>query len=133
MGAPKRSNTGATSTCSRRRGRPASWISASDVALAAVRAFEKDITGHHEFAGPDRETFDGAYVRLARGRRRKLWVLHPPLVSLRVPGLIFGEMRELANMFALFDAVGYAADPAPLRERFGRKRSKSGRVSRTPG
>lgn len=101
-----------------RQRRSASWISASDVALAAVRAFEKDITGHHELAGPDRETFDGAYLRLARVRRRKIWVLHPPLVSLRVPGLIFGEMRELANMFAFFDAVGYAADPAPLRERF---------------
>lgn len=101
-----------------RQRRPASWISASDVALAAVRAFEKDITGHHELAGPDRETFDGAYLRLARVRRRKIWVLHPPLTSSRVPGLIFGEMRELANMFALFDTVGYAADPAPLRERF---------------
>jgi hypothetical protein len=38
---------------------------------------------------------------------------------LRIPGLIFGEVRELANMFALFDAAGYAADPAFLREGFG--------------
>jgi uncharacterized protein YbjT (DUF2867 family) len=102
-----------------RQRRPASWISASDVALAAVRAFEKNITGRHELAGPDLETFDGAYARLARARERKVWVLHPPLASLRVPGLILSEARELANMSALFDAVGYAADPAPLRETFG--------------
>ena len=102
-----------------RQRRPASWISASDVALAAVRAFEKDITGRHELAGPDLETFDGAYARLAGVWGRKIRVLHPPLASLRLPGLIFGEVRELANMFALFDTAGYAADPAPLRETFG--------------
>jgi len=98
--------------------RPASWISASDVALAAVRAFEKGITGRHELAGPDFETFDGAYARLAQAWGRKIRVLHPPLASLRVPGLVLGEVRELADMFSLFDAAGYAADPAPLRERF---------------
>ena len=102
-----------------RQRRPASWISASDVALAAVRAFEKDIPGRYELAGPDLETFDGAYARLAEARRRKIRVLHPPLASLRIPGLVLGEARELANMSALFDAAGYAADPAPLRERFG--------------
>ncbi len=102
-----------------RQRRPASWISASDVALAAARAFEKNITGRHELAGPDLETFDGAYARLARSQGRKIRVLHPPLASLRVPGIIFSEARELANMSALFDAVSYAADPAPLRETFG--------------
>ncbi len=102
-----------------RQRRPASWISASDVALAAVRAFEKTITGRHELAGPDLETFDGAYARLARSQGRKIQVLHPPLASLRVPGLVVDELRELASMSALFDAEGYAADPAPLRETFG--------------
>lgn len=101
-----------------RQRRPASWISASDVALAAVRTFEKNITGRHELAGPDLETFDGAYDRLARAWGRKIRVIHPPLVSLRLPGLVLNEVRELANMSALFDAVGYAADPTPLRETF---------------
>ena len=96
-----------------------SWISASDVALAAVRAFERGITGRHELAGPDLETFDGAYARLGRAQGRKILVLHPPLALMRLPGLLLGEVQELANMFALFDAAGYAADPSPLRERFG--------------
>ncbi len=43
--------------------RAISWISASDVALAATRAFERGITSHHGLAGPDRETFDSAYGR----------------------------------------------------------------------
>jgi uncharacterized protein YbjT (DUF2867 family) len=98
--------------------RPISWISASDVALAATRAFERSITGRHELTGPDRETFDSAYGRLARVQERKIQVLHPPLALMRVPGLVLDEVRELANMFALFDAAGYAADPTPLRERF---------------
>ncbi len=102
-----------------RQRRPMAWISASDVALAAVRAFEGDITGHHELAGPSRKTFDGAYSVLSRVWGKKVRVFHPPLASLRVPGLVFSEVRELANMFALFDAAGYAADPAPLLETFG--------------
>ena len=102
-----------------RQRRPMAWIAASDVALAAVRTFERDITGRHELAGPDRETFDGAYSVLSRVWGKKIRVLHPPLASLRVPGLVFSEVQELANMFALFDAAGYAADPAPLRARFG--------------
>lgn len=102
-----------------RQRRPASWISASDVALAAVRAFEKNITGRHELAGPDLKTFDEAYEVLSRARERKVQVLHPPLALVRIPGLVLEEVRELANMFALFDAAGYAADPTPLRETFG--------------
>ena len=102
-----------------RQKHPASWISASDVALAAVQAFLEDITGRYELAGPDLESFDGAYARLARTQGRKIPVLHPPLALMRFPGLLLSEVRELANMFAFFDAVGYAADPTPLRERFG--------------
>lgn len=101
-----------------RQRRPASWISASDVALAALRAFQRDITGRHELAGPDLKTFDGAYAALSRVRGR-IHTLHPPLWSLRIPGLFLEEVRELANMSAFFDTVGYAADPVPLRETFG--------------
>ncbi len=36
---------------------------------------------------------------------------------MRVPGLVLEEVRELTNMFALFDAAGYAVDPTLLRER----------------
>jgi uncharacterized protein YbjT (DUF2867 family) len=99
--------------------RPASWISASDVALAAARAFERNIIGRHDLAGTDEGTFDEAYAVLSRARDRKIRVLHPPIALVRVPGLFLGEARELANMFALFDAVGYAADPLALREKFG--------------
>ena len=51
-----------------RQRRPVSWISAGDAALAAVRAFERDITGRHEIAGPDTATFDEAYRRLSAAR-----------------------------------------------------------------
>ncbi len=98
--------------------RPISWISASDVALAAARAFERGITGRHELAGPDQETFESAYGRLARVQGRRIQIIHPPLALMRVPGLVLEEVRELTNMFALFDAAAYAADPTPLRERF---------------
>ena len=101
-----------------RQQKPASWISASDVALAAVRAFERGITGRHELAGPDRETFDDAHARLARVQE-KIRVLHPPLALMHVPGLVSEEVRELANMFTLFDTAGYAPDPTPLRDKFG--------------
>ncbi len=38
---------------------------------------------------------------------------------MRVGGRFSSAVEELAGMFALFDAVGYAADPAPLGDVFG--------------
>jgi len=102
-----------------RQRRLVSWISAGDAALAAVRAFERDITGRHELAGPDVATFDEAYHRLSAVRDRKIFVLHPPLSAMRLAGRFSPVVEELAGMFALFDAAGYATDPAPLRDDFG--------------
>jgi uncharacterized protein YbjT (DUF2867 family) len=102
-----------------RQRRPAGWISASDVARAAVRAFEKDITGRYELAGPDRCTFDEAYARLARAWARKIRVLHPPLFTMRLAGRFSPQVEELASMFALFEAAGYASHSPALRENFG--------------
>jgi len=95
------------------------WISADDAALAAVRAFERDITGRHELAGPDAATFDEAYRLLSAVRGGGIFVLHPPLPAGRVAGRFSPAVEELAPMFALFDAVGDAPDPAPLRDVFG--------------
>jgi len=47
---------------------PVRWISADDAARAAARAFERDITGRHELAGPETATFDEAYRLLSRAR-----------------------------------------------------------------
>ena len=102
-----------------RQRRPVTWISASDVARAAVRALERDITGRHEVAGPDTATFDEAYRRLSRVWGREITVLHPPLSAMRLVGRFASPVEEVANLFALFDAAGYAADPATLRETFG--------------
>jgi uncharacterized protein YbjT (DUF2867 family) len=102
-----------------RQRRPVRWISAADVALAAVRAFERNITGRHELAGPDAATFDEAYRRLSAVRGRRIIVLHPPLPAMRLAGRFSAPVEELAGMFALFDAAGYATDPAPLRDVFG--------------
>jgi uncharacterized protein YbjT (DUF2867 family) len=102
-----------------RQRRQVRWISAGDAALAAVRAFERDITGRHEIAGPDTATFDEAYRRLSAVRGRRIIVLHPPLPVMRVAGRFSAPVEELAGMFALFDAAGYATDPAPLRDVFG--------------
>jgi uncharacterized protein YbjT (DUF2867 family) len=117
-----------------RQSRPVSWISASDVARAAVRAFQRDITGRHELAGPDSGTFDEAYSRLARVRGRRIVVLHPPLFSMMLPGRLVPYVGDLARMFAFFDSAGYAADPAPLRDFFGVEaltiEEWAGRVSR---
>jgi uncharacterized protein YbjT (DUF2867 family) len=95
------------------------WISADDAALAAARAFERDITGRHKLAGPDAATFDEAYRLLSAVRSGRIFVLHPPLPAVRVAGRFSPAVEELAQMFALFDAVGYATDPAPLRDVFG--------------
>ncbi len=98
---------------------PLSWISARDIARAAVRAFQEDVLGRHEIAGPETITFDDAFERLGRGRGKKIWTLHVPLISLSVPGRFSSYTRELANMMAFFDAVGFATDPSVLRETFG--------------
>jgi uncharacterized protein YbjT (DUF2867 family) len=102
-----------------RQRRPVSWIAARDIARAAVRAFERDITGRHEIAGPDTTTFDGAFERLGRARGRRIRTLHPPLIAMRVPGRVVPYVRELADMMALFDVAGYAANPSTLRDTFG--------------
>jgi uncharacterized protein YbjT (DUF2867 family) len=102
-----------------RQRRTVSWISVGDVALAAVRAFERDITGLHELAGPDSCTFDEAYSRLARAWGTRITVLHPPLFTMRLPGLLLPHVGDLARMFAFFDAALYVIDPAPLRDLFG--------------
>lgn len=99
--------------------RPAGWIPASDVARAATRAFERDVTGRHELAGPDVATFDEAYRRLSRVWGRRILVLHPPIAAARLAGRLSLAVEELANMFALFDAAGYASDSTALRETFG--------------
>jgi uncharacterized protein YbjT (DUF2867 family) len=102
-----------------RQRRPVSWIAARDIARAAVRAFQADILGRHELAGPDTTTFADAFERLARGRGKGIQVLHVPLISLRIPGRASPYLRELANMMAFFDTVGFAADPSVLRDTFG--------------
>jgi uncharacterized protein YbjT (DUF2867 family) len=95
------------------------WISADDAALAAVRAFERDITGRHEIGGPDAATFDEAYRLLSAVRGGRIFVLHPPLPAVRLAGRFSPTVEELAEMFTVFDAVGYETDPAPLRDVFG--------------
>ena len=102
-----------------RQRRPARWISVDDVARAAVRALERDVTGRHELAGPDTATFDEAYRRLSRVWSRRIVVLHPPLATMRLAGRCSAPVEELANMFALFDDAGYASDSPGLRETFG--------------
>ncbi len=102
-----------------RQRRPISLIAARDIARAAVRAFQEDVLGRHEIAGPEVVTFDDAFERLGRGRGKKIWMLHVPLISLSVPGRFSSYTRELANMMAFFDAVGFATDPSVLRETFG--------------
>jgi hypothetical protein len=46
-------------------------------------------------------------------------VLHVPLTALQLARRASSYTRELANMMALFDAEGFAADPTILRETFG--------------
>lgn len=118
-----------------RQRRTASWISASDVARAALRAFERDITGRHEIAGPDIMTFDEAYHRISRVWGKRIIVLHPPLAVMRLAGRLLPPVEEIAGIFTLFDAAGYVADPAPLRDTFGVEaltiEEWAGRVSRS--
>jgi uncharacterized protein YbjT (DUF2867 family) len=102
-----------------RQRRRVGWIPASDVARAAVAAFEKNVTGRYELAGPDTATFDEAYRRFSRVRGKRIAVLHPPLAVMRLAGRFSPPVEELASMFALFDAAGYASDSPALRETFG--------------
>lgn len=102
-----------------RQRRPVSWIAARDIARAAVRAFQRDILGRHEIAGPETVPFDGAFESLGRGRGENIRVFHVPLIALRVPGRFSPYVGELANMMSFFDAVGFATDPSVLRETFG--------------
>ena len=97
---------------------PVGWICASDVALAAVAAFERDITGLHELAGPDTATFDEAYRRFSVARGKRITVLHPPLSAMRLAGRFLPPVEELAGMFALFEAAGYTSDSPALLETF---------------
>jgi uncharacterized protein YbjT (DUF2867 family) len=101
-----------------RQQRPISWISARDIARAAVRAFQRKIFGRHEIAGPDTATFDGAFERFGKGRGDRIRVLHVPLATLRFPGRVIPYVGELADMMSFIDAAGYATDPSTLRDTF---------------
>jgi uncharacterized protein YbjT (DUF2867 family) len=118
-----------------RQRRPAGWISASDVARAAVAAFGKDITGRHELATPETATFDEAYRRLSTAWGQRITLLHPPLFVMRLAGRFSPPVAELASMFTLFEAAGYASRSPALRETFGVEpltlEEWAGRVSRT--
>jgi len=99
--------------------RPVSFIAARDIARAAVRSFQADLLGRYELAGLETLTFDDAFERLGRGRGERIRVLHVPLIAMRLYGRTSPYARELANMMAYFDAVGFAADPSILRDTFG--------------
>ncbi len=102
-----------------RQRHPISFISARDIARAAVQAFKWKLYGCCELAGPDTVTFDEAFERFEKGSGKKIRVLHVPLAALRLSGLTSSYVRELADMMAHFDTVGYAADPSILRDTFG--------------
>jgi uncharacterized protein YbjT (DUF2867 family) len=102
-----------------RQRHPISFISARDIARAAVRAFQWKILGRYELAGPDAITFDEAFERYGKGSGKPIRVLHVPLAALRLPGRVSPYVRELADMMTLFDVAGYAADPSILRDTFG--------------
>jgi uncharacterized protein YbjT (DUF2867 family) len=102
-----------------RQRHPISFISTRDIARAAVRAFQGKIFGRLELAGPDTVTFDEAFERFGKAKGKKIRVLHVPLAALRLSGRVSPYARELADMMALFDTEGYAADPSILRDTFG--------------
>jgi uncharacterized protein YbjT (DUF2867 family) len=102
-----------------RQRHPISFISARDIAKAAVQAFKWKLYRCYELAGPDTVTFDEAFERYGKGSGKKIRVLHVPLAALRLPGRVSSYVRELADMMALFDTAGYAADPSFLRDTFG--------------
>ena len=102
-----------------RQQRPISWISARDIARAAVRAFQRKVFGRHEIAGPDTATFDEVFERFGKGRGYRIRVLHVPLAALRFPGQVIPYVGELADMMSFIDVAGYATDPSTLRDTFG--------------
>ena len=102
-----------------RQRRPVSFIAARDIAGATVQAFRADLLGRYELAGSETLTFDDAFERLGRGRGKSIRVFHVPLIAMRLYGRTSRYARELANMMAFFDAVGFAADPSILRDTFG--------------
>jgi uncharacterized protein YbjT (DUF2867 family) len=102
-----------------RQRKPVSWIAAGDIARAAVRAIQGDIVGRHELAGPEVVSFDGAFHRLGKARGKKIRALHVPLAPMRAAGHFSPYVREMANMMAFFDAVGFATDPSGLSDTFG--------------
>ena len=102
-----------------RQRRPVSFIAAGDIARAAVRAMQRDILGRHELAGPEIVSFDGAFHRLGKARGEKIRTLHVPLAGIRAAGRFSPYVREMANMMAFFDAVGFATDPSVLQDTFG--------------
>jgi uncharacterized protein YbjT (DUF2867 family) len=101
-----------------RQRRPVSFIAARDIARAAVQAIQRDILGRYELTGPQTVTFEEAFHRLGKSRGEKIRTLHVPLVALRAAGLFSPYVREMARMMALFDEVGFATDPAALRDTF---------------
>ncbi len=102
-----------------RQRKPVSWIAASDIARAAVRAVQGDILGRHELTGPEVVSFDGAFHRLGKARGERIRALHVPLAGMRAAGRFSPYVREMANMMAFFDAVGFATDPSDLSDTFG--------------
>ena len=98
--------------------RPIFWIAARDIARAAVKAFQWKVSGCYELAGPDTVTFDEAFQRFGKDSGKKIRVLHVPLSKLRLSRRVSPCVRELADMMALFDAAGYAADLSILRDTF---------------
>jgi uncharacterized protein YbjT (DUF2867 family) len=74
-------------------------------------------------AATDREAvqveYEGNVNFLSAARDGRIIVLHPPLSAVRLAGRFSTPVEELANMFALFDAAGYATDPTALRDVFG--------------
>ena len=102
-----------------RQRHPLSWIAAGDIARAAVRAFEADILGRHEIAGPELVGFDGAFQRLGNARGERIRTVHVPLAGMRAAGRFSPHTLELANMMAFFDAGGFATDPSVLLDTFG--------------
>jgi uncharacterized protein YbjT (DUF2867 family) len=74
-------------------------------------------------AATDREAveveYGGNVNLLSAARGGRIIVLHPPLSAARLAGRFSAPVEELANMFALFDAAGYATDPTPLQDVFG--------------
>ena len=102
-----------------RQRRPVSFIAAGDIARAAVRAIQRDIVGRHEIAGPEIVSFDGAFHRLGKTRGERIRTLHVPLAAMRAAGRFSPYVREMANMMAFFDSVGFATDPSDLSDTFG--------------